>query len=86
MNHLLIWEFVPEKTVTFILDPAKDAKLIELAAASHGYCINAEDNDYIHELDAALAGRETGYESDNGAKDPISGGPFAAVYICASLC
>jgi hypothetical protein len=44
MNHLLIWEEIPENTRAYVLVPGKDDALIELAKQAHGYVINAEDN------------------------------------------
>lgn len=90
MNHLLIWEEVPENTKAYVLVPGKDDELIALAQAAHGYFINAEENEAIHKLNDALygvdglSGRELDYDMQQAGKEHIPG-PFAAVYICGFI-
>jgi hypothetical protein len=92
MNVLLIWEEVPDNTKAYVLVPGKDDELIELAKAAHGYFVNGEDNDPVHDLNIALAQDENGnttrdddYNMQNAGKQAIPGGPYSAVYICGFL-
>lgn len=89
MNHLLIFNMIPDETDYFILIPGKHDDLIALAEASHGYVINGEDNDAIHALNEKLIGPNgespEGVKTDHCSKLPIPDGPFAAVYVCTFL-
>lgn len=89
MNHLLIWEEVPENTKAYVLEP-EDVNLIELAKAAHGHFINEsgdDPNEAVNKLSEALLELES-VEAYNYAvekEEIIAGGPFIAVYICGYI-